>query len=99
MTTYSEPTITVTNWRGDDVEHTMASYQEVWESAKLREVTRLAMWQGNADDVVAMERLEREFAELRERIVRREFLSNFKRQHPERNVGAELLEALIEEGK
>ena len=98
MNKYSEPTITVTDWRGDDVEHTMASYQEVWESAKLREVTRLAMWQGEADDVVEMERLEREFAELRERIVRREFLSNFKRQNPERNVGEELLEALIEEG-
>jgi hypothetical protein len=97
MTTYTEPTITVTDWRGDDVEHTMASYQETWESAKLREVTRLAMWQGEADDVVEMERLEREFAELRERIVRREFLSNFKRQHPEADVGANLLEALKEE--
>ena len=97
MTTYTEPTITVTDWRGDDVTHTMASYQEVWENAKLREVTRLAMWQGEADDVVAMERLEREFAELRERIVRREFLSNFKRQHPNADVGKDLLNALIEE--
>ena len=97
MATYTEPTINVTNWRGDTVEHTMASYQETWESAKLREVTRLAMWQGEADDVVAMERLEREFAELRERIVRREFNNQFERQHPEADVGADLLEALKQE--
>lgn len=99
MNKYTEPTITVEDWRGTEQVLTMAAYQERWESAKLREVTRLAMWQGEADDVVEMERLEREFAELRERIVRREFNNQFERQHPDRNVGEELLEALIEEGK
>ena len=98
MTTYTEPTITVTDWRGDDVEHTMASYQEVWETAKLSEVRRLAMWQANEDDVIELERLQRELDEVRERVVRREFLSNFKRQNPDADTGKELLEALIEEG-
>jgi hypothetical protein len=99
MTTYTEPTITVTDWRGDDVEHTMASYQEVWETSKISEVIRLAKWQLNEEDVNELEALEAQLAEVRERVVRREFLSNFKRQNPERNVGAELLDALIEEGK
>ena len=97
MTDYTEPTINVTDWAGRTQTHTMASYPETWGSAKLREVTRLAMWQGEADDVVEMERLEREFAELRERIVRREFNNQFERQHPEADVGADLLEALKEE--
>jgi hypothetical protein len=80
MTTYNEPTITVEDWRGREETVSMAAYQERWESAKLREVTRLAMWQGEADDVVAMERLEREFAELRERIVRREFNRQYEKE-------------------
>ena len=99
MTTYIEPTITVTDWRGDDVEHTMASYQEVWQSAKLAEVLRLAKWQLNEDDVNELEALEAQLAEVRERVVRREFLSNFKRQNPDADTGKDLLEALIEECK
>ena len=99
MTTYTEPTINVTDWRGDDVEHTMESYQETWQNSKVSEVIRLAKWQLNEEDVNELEALEAQLAEVRERVVRREFLSNFKRQNPERNVGEELLEALIEEGK
>lgn len=98
MTTYTEPTITVTDWRGDDVEHTMASYQETWQNSKISEVIRLAKWQLNEEDVNELEALEAKLAEVRERVVRREFLSNFKRQNPERDTGKELLEALIEEG-
>ena len=79
MTTYQEPTITVEDWRGAEQVLTMAAYQERWESAKLREVTRLAMWQGEADDVVEMERLEREFAEVRERIVRQSLTASMRK--------------------
>ena len=98
MTTYTEPTINVTDWRGKTQTHTMESYQEAWKTGSIDEVRRLAMWQGEADDVVELERLQRELEEVRERVVRRDFLSSFKRQNPERNVGEELLTALIEEG-
>jgi hypothetical protein len=100
MTTYNEPTINVTDWRDNTIEYTMAGYQERWESAKLREVTRLAMWQGEADDVVEMERLEREFAELRERIVRREFNRQYEKQHGHSVFDAvDYMKALAEEFK
>jgi len=98
MSTYTEPTINVTNWRGDTVEHTMASYQEVWQTSKISEVIRLAKWQLNEEDVNELEALEAQLAEVRERVVRREFLANFKRQHPNADTGKELLDALIEEG-
>ena len=100
MTTYQEPTITVEDWRGREEVVSMAAYQERWESAKLREVTRLAMWQGEADDVVAMERLEREFAELRERIVRREFNRQYEKEHGQSVMDAvDYMKALAEEFK
>jgi hypothetical protein len=100
MTTYQEPTITVEDWRGREEQVSMAAYQERWESAKLREVTRLAMWQGEADDVVEMERLEREFAELRERVVRREFNRQYEKEHGKSVMNAvDYMEALAEEFK
>lgn len=94
MTTYTEPTINVTDWAGRTQTHTMESYQETWETSKISEVIRLAKWQLNEEDVNELEALAAQLAEVRERVVRREFLSNFKRQNPERNVGEELLEAL-----
>ena len=99
MTTYTEPTINVTDWSGKTQTHTMASYQETWQNSKISEVIRLAKWQLNEEDVNELEALEAQLAEVRERVVRREFLSNFKRQNPDADTGKELLEALIEESK
>ena len=60
----------------------MESYQEAWKTGSIDEVRRLAMWQANEDDVIELERLQRELEEVRERVVRRDFLASFKRQHP-----------------
>lgn len=98
MTTYTEPTINVTDWAGRTQTHTMESFQEVWQTSKISEVIRLAKWQLNEEDVNELEALEAQLAEVRERVVRREFLSNFKRQNPDADTGKDLLDALIEEG-
>ena len=78
----------------------MAAYQERWESAKLREVTRLAMWQGEADDVVELERLQRELEEVRERVIRREFNRQYEKEHGKSVMDAvDYMKALAEEFK
>jgi hypothetical protein len=86
MTTYNEPTINVTDWSGKTVVHTLESYLEAWQTGSLAEIRRLAMWQGEADDVVEVERLERELAEVRERIVSRDFQHSLQRQTIEREL-------------
>ena len=75
----------------------MAAYQERWQTGSLAEVRRLAMWQGDADDVVAMERLEREFEELRERIVRREFNRQYEKEHGHHILDSPYVDGLLKE--
>jgi predicted esterase YcpF (UPF0227 family) len=89
MNTNTQPTINVTDWRGKTVVHTLESYLEAWQTGSIAEIRRLAMWQGEADDVVEMERLERELAEVRERIVSRDFQHSLERQTIERELQKE----------
>jgi len=100
MTTYNEPTITVEDWRGREETVSMAAYQERWQTGSINEVRRLAMWQGEADDVVELERLQRELEEVRERVVRREFNRLYEKQHNKSVMDAvDYMKALAEEFK
>jgi hypothetical protein len=97
MTTYTEPTITVEDWRGNDETVSMAAYQERWQTGSIDEVRRLAMWQGEADDVVELERLQRELEEVRERVVRREFNRQYEKEHGHHVIDSPYIQQLLEE--
>lgn len=72
--------ITVSDWRGRDEQLTLDEYQQKWATGSLDEVRRLAMWQGEADDVVILERLQRELEEVRRRVVEREFFKQLSKE-------------------
>ena len=89
MNTDTQPTINVTDWRGKTVVHTLESYLEAWQTGSIAEVRRMAMWQGEADDVVELERLQRELEEVRERVITRDFQHSLERQTIERELQKE----------
>ena len=72
--------ITVSDWRGKEERLNLDEYQQKWATGSLDEVRRLAMWQGEADDVVILERLQRELEEVRRRVVEREFYKQLSKE-------------------
>jgi hypothetical protein len=72
-TTTTKQTITVSDWRGRDEEVTLDQYLQKWAAGSIDEVRRMAMWQGAADDVVELERLQRELDKVRQIVIEREF--------------------------
>lgn len=72
--------ITVQDWRGNEERLTLDEYLAKWATGSIDEVRRLAMWQGEADDVLELERLQRELDKVRQIVVEREFFKQLSKE-------------------
>lgn len=94
-------TITCTDWRNESAEYTHEEYQAEWQRSSIKELIRLAMWQGNENAVEELRAIQAQIDDLREYLVSKDFMKTYKRQNPDSDLfnqdTLDLLNKLAEE--